>query len=116
MSDWIDIGREGSLADGEHLVIEVNGSPVAVFRVGGRYYAVQNRCSHDFYTGIAEGWLEGCNIVCPRHGARFSLVSGKVLSPPAFQDLPVFPVRVEQGRIQVGTDGQGCGAPESVTG
>ena len=101
MSDWTDIGPDGCLAEGEHLAAEVDGEPVAVFRVDGGYYAIRNRCSHDFYTPLTDGWLEGYAVICPRHGARFSLCSGKALCPPAFERVAVYAVRVEDGRIWV---------------
>lgn len=100
MSGWIDVAREGSLADGEHMVVDLDGVPAAVFRVEGQYYAIEDVCSHDG-AEIASGRLEGCEIVCPRHRARFCLKTGKVLAPPAYEDIATFPVRVEGGRIQV---------------
>lgn len=103
MSAWIDVAREGGLAEGEHLVVDVDGVPVAVFRLGGEYLAIEDACTHDG-AEIASGRLEGCEIRCPRHGARFCLKTGKVLSAPAYEDLSVFPVRVENGCIQVRDD------------
>ncbi len=100
MTDWIDVAREGSLAEGEHIVVDVDGAEVAVFKVEGNYYAIEDVCSHDG-SEIASGRLEGCEIVCPRHRARFCLKTGKVLAPPAYEDIATFPVRVEGGRIQV---------------
>jgi 3-phenylpropionate/trans-cinnamate dioxygenase ferredoxin subunit len=47
--------------------------------------------------------MEGGEIVCPRHGARFCLRTGKVLAPPAYEDIDTYPVRVADGRIQVGS-------------
>jgi 3-phenylpropionate/trans-cinnamate dioxygenase ferredoxin subunit len=101
MPNWIDVAPEGSLADGEHVVIDVDGEEVAVFRIEGQYYAIEDACTHDG-AEIASGRLvNGCEIECPRHRARFCLKTGKVLSPPAYEDLPTYPVRVENGRIQV---------------
>jgi 3-phenylpropionate/trans-cinnamate dioxygenase ferredoxin subunit len=100
MTGWIDVAPEGSLADGEHVVIDVDGVEVAVFRLEGHYYAVEDACTHDG-AEIASGRLVGSEIICPRHGARFCLKTGKVLSPPAYEDLSTYPVRVEDGRIQV---------------
>ncbi len=100
MSEWRDVGREGSLAPGEHLVADVDGYEIAVFNLDGNYYAIQDACTHDG-AEIASGAVEGCEIVCPRHGARFCLKTGKVLSPPAYEDLATYPVRVENGRILV---------------
>jgi 3-phenylpropionate/trans-cinnamate dioxygenase ferredoxin component len=100
MSDWIDVAPEGALPPGEWLEVDVDGTDVAVFNIGGRYYAIENVCTHD--GGILTGGdVEGDVIVCPRHGARFSITTGEVLSPPAYEDVPTFPVRVEAGTIQV---------------
>ncbi len=100
MSDWIDVIPESALAEGEHVVVEVDGVEVAVFRIEGQFYAVEDVCTHDG-AEIASGRLEGCEIVCPRHGARFCLKTGKVLQGPAYEDLPCFPLRIENGVIQV---------------
>lgn len=100
MSDWIDVARDGSLQNGEHVVVDIDGTDVAVFMIDGAYYAIEDVCTHDG-AEIASGRLEGCEIVCPRHGARFCLKTGKVLKPPAYEDLPCFPVRIENGMIQV---------------
>ena len=100
MSDWIDVILDSALAEGEHAVVEVDGLEVAVFRVEGALHAVQDVCSHDG-AEIASGRLEGCEIICPRHGARFCLKTGKVLKGPAYEDLLCFPLRVENGLIQV---------------
>lgn len=101
MSDWINVAHEGSLAEGEYAVVDVDGIAVAVFMIDGHYYAIEDACTHDG-AEIASGRLEGCEIICPRHGARFCLKTGKVLAPPAYEDLTLYPVRVEDGRIQVG--------------
>jgi len=42
--------------------------------------------------------------VCPRHGARFCIKNGKALTPPAYEDVHSFPVRVENGVVQVRDD------------
>ena len=101
MMDWIEVAPAGSLAPGEHVIVDVNGVDVAVFNIEGEYLAIQDACTHDG-TEIASGVIEGGEIVCPRHGARFCLRSGKVLAPPAYEDIDTYPVRVAEGRIQVG--------------
>lgn len=100
MSDWIDVMEDSALADGEHTVIDVDGDAVVIFKIEGQCYAIEDKCSHD-YGEIASGELEGDEIVCPRHGARFCVKTGQVKSPPAYEDLVCFPVRLSQGRIQV---------------
>lgn len=104
MTDWIDVAPEGSLADGEHIVLDVDGDEVAVFCIAGDYYAVEDACTHDG-NELASGRLVGTEITCPRHAARFCLKTGKALCAPAYVDLETFPVRVHEGRIQVGGRG-----------
>jgi 3-phenylpropionate/trans-cinnamate dioxygenase ferredoxin subunit len=100
VSDWIDVTGDAALAEGEHVLADVDGVAVAVFRIDGSLYAVQDVCTHDG-AEIASGKQEGGEIICPRHGARFCLKTGKVLRGPAYEDLPCFPLRVEGGVIQV---------------
>jgi 3-phenylpropionate/trans-cinnamate dioxygenase ferredoxin component len=104
MAEWINVIKESALADGEHVVVEVDGSDVAVFNLGGQFYAIEDVCTHDG-AEIASGELEGDEIVCPRHGARFCIKTGAVKAPPAYEAVTCYPVRVEHGQIQV-SDGR----------
>lgn len=101
MSEWVDVAAEAALADGEHLVVDIDGDDVAVFKIEGRYYAVEDVCTHDG-TEIASGELDGDEIICPRHGARFCVKTGEVKCAPAYENITVFPVRILEGRVQVG--------------
>ena len=100
MSDWIDVIAYADLSEGEYAAADVDGVDVAVFRVEGELYAVEDVCTHDG-AEIASGKLEGFEIICPRHGAKFCLKTGKVTRGPAYEDLACFPVRVENGIVQV---------------
>lgn len=100
MTDWIDVVAESALANGEHIVVDVDGSDVAVFKIDGLCYAIEDVCTHDG-AEIASGELDGDEIVCPRHGARFCVKTGEVKCAPAYENLATFPVRVVDGRIQV---------------
>ena len=103
MSDWQDVAAAEELAPGTHRVVDVDGAQVAVFNLDGRYYAIEDVCTHDGGT-LTGGTVEGEEIVCPRHGARFSIRTGAVLAPPAYEPIHAFPVRVEDGRVQVRDD------------
>jgi len=100
MSDWVDVIDQNALADGEHVVVDIDGTDVAVFKIEGRFYAIEDVCTHDG-AEIASGELDGCEIICPRHGARFCVKTGEVKSPPAYEDIDTFPVRVENGIVQI---------------
>lgn len=103
MSDWIDVATTDQLKPGNHEVIDVDGVEVAVFNVNGEYLAIEDICTHDG-GDLACGMLEGDVIVCPRHGAKFSLRTGEVLAPPAYEPVTCLPVRIENGMVQVKDD------------
>jgi 3-phenylpropionate/trans-cinnamate dioxygenase ferredoxin subunit len=81
--------------------VEIDGQAVVIFNVGGQYYGIADECSHDGGV-LGDGELDGCEIICPRHGARFDIRSGKALRLPAVADIRSYPVRVEEGAVQVG--------------
>lgn len=100
MSEWTDVAAVADFLPGSCQRVEVDGVEMAVFNVEGHYYAIEDLCSHEAET-LSSGPLNGLEITCPRHQARFSIVTGAALSPPAYEPIAVFPVRVENGRIQV---------------
>ena len=100
MSGWIDVSAQNEFPPGDWRSLDVDGTPVAVFNLEGEYYAIEDICTHD--GGILTGGaIEGEQIVCPRHGARFSIKTGAVLTPPAYENVATFAVRIEDGMVQV---------------
>jgi 3-phenylpropionate/trans-cinnamate dioxygenase ferredoxin subunit len=100
MSEWIDVDAVANLPEGSVSLVDVEGSEVAVFNIGGEYYAIEDVCTHDGGT-LAEGEVQGFEIECPRHGARFDLRSGRVTAAPAYEDISTFQVRIHEARVQV---------------
>ncbi len=100
MSDWIDVAKADAIADGEHVVVDVDGTEVAVFKIDGQFYAIEDVCTHDG-AEIASGELDGDEIICPRHGARFCVRTGEVKCAPAYEDIETFPVQIADGIVQV---------------
>ncbi len=103
MSEWVDVIKAEAMADGEHVVVDVDGTDVAVFKLEGEFYAVEDVCNHDG-AEIASGEIEGDDIVCPRHGARFCIKTGEVKGPPAYENLDIFPIQIVDGQVQVRDD------------
>ena len=103
MSDWQDVAAVEAFPPGSHQVVDIDGAQVAVFNLNGQFYAVEDVCTHDGGT-LTGGAVDGEQIVCPRHGARFSIKTGAVLAPPAYEPIHSFPVRIEAGRVQVRDD------------
>lgn len=100
MSAWIDIGSLAELESSSRLEVDVAGYLVRVVRFDGRLYAFEDRCTHDD-SPFDDAPIEDCSIICPRHGARFSLSTGEALSPPAYEPLRIFEVRTSADRIEV---------------
>lgn len=100
MSDWITVARDGELEPGARKIIDVDGSQIVVFNLEGKYYAIEDVCTHDGGQ-LTGGEVEGDQIICPRHGARFCIRTGAALTAPAYEATATFPVRIENGEIQV---------------
>ena len=97
---WIDIGAKSAVDASRTFSSEVDGIPIVVVRCEDGYYAVEDRCTHDGES-LAGAEVEDCEIICPRHFARFCLKTGDPLSPPAYEPVRTFAVREESGRILV---------------
>jgi 3-phenylpropionate/trans-cinnamate dioxygenase ferredoxin subunit len=69
-----------------------------LFRVGAEIHAIGDRCSHA-EASLAEGELFDVEIECPRHGAAFDLHTGRPVSLPATNPVPVYQTRIEGGDL-----------------
>jgi 3-phenylpropionate/trans-cinnamate dioxygenase ferredoxin component len=107
MTDQIDKNRYyrvvkvGDLPEGERLIFELENKAIVLFNVKGEFLATGDLCSHD-EGPIGDGELDGNVIICPRHGARFDVHTGKALSLPAVTGIPVYPIRVVDEFIEIG--------------
>jgi len=107
MSDQTDshryfkIVKSSELPEGERLFFEIESLPIVLFNVNGEFLATGDLCSHDG-GAIGDGELVGNEIICPRHGARFDIHTGKALSLPAVVGIPVYPIRLIDDYIEVG--------------
>jgi 3-phenylpropionate/trans-cinnamate dioxygenase ferredoxin component len=90
---FVRVCRVSDLCDAGKTVVKAGDRTAALFRVSGRFWATDDRCTHDGGQ-LTTGRLEGYTIICPRHGARFDIRTGEVLSPPASVDLAVHEVKV----------------------
>ena len=94
------VAAVGELPPGAWRVAEVEDTAVAVFNLDGEYHAIENVCSHDF-AELTQGEVCGHVVTCPLHGAEFDVRTGEALSPPAYEPVPTFPVRVHDGAVEV---------------
>ena len=99
--EFVVVATEDELGDGERILFEIDGESIVLFKIAEVFFAIADLCSHDDGP-VAEGEVEGHEVICPRHGARFDLHTGKALTLPAVVDIPAYPVRVEDGEVLVG--------------
>lgn len=97
---WVRVGPAAAIPPGDYATVEADGILVAVFNVNGEFLAVEDVCTHDG-GGLAGGQVEGDQVICPRHGARFCLRTGRALSPPAYEPVRHFETRVVDGQVEV---------------
>ena len=99
--EFYEIADVEDLPNGERIFVEIDEYYLVVFNIAGQFYAIEDLCSHDDGP-LGEGEVEGYQVVCPRHGARFDVRTGKALTLPAVEDIPAYAVQVIDGKIQVG--------------
>ena len=97
---WMDVASAAQLDGGSPLPVDLDGIAVMVVRCGSEVYAVDDACTHDGEP-LEGAEVESCEIVCPRHGARFCLRTGQALTPPAYEPLRTYGVRIEGGRVLI---------------
>jgi len=83
--------------------VELDGSRILIANVDGRYYAVDDTCSHED-ASLSTGSLSGELVKCPLHGSRFNVRTGEALEEPAEEDLRTYAVRVEGDDILIALD------------
>lgn len=99
--DFIPIVGVNDLHNGERLLIEIGELEIVLFNITGEFFAIGDLCTHDDGP-LSDGDVEGNEIICPRHGARFDLRTGKANTLPAYIDIPAYPVRVVGDQIEIG--------------
>ena len=97
---WTKVADASELPPGHAKEVAVGGARVLVCNVGGTVYAVGDVCTHDDGP-LGQGMLEGFEVECPRHGARFDVRTGKAMCLPAILPIPVYEAKIEGANILV---------------
>ena len=98
---YIAVCELGEIEEGNRLSIEIDDKPIVIFNVNGEFYAIDQKCTHR-HGPLDEGELDGHVVVCPWHGAQFDVRTGKALTLPAVKSLNTYPIRVQDGMIEIG--------------
>jgi 3-phenylpropionate/trans-cinnamate dioxygenase ferredoxin component len=102
---WIRVCAVADLASGEATTLDID-PPIAVFHVDGAFYAIDDTCTHETYS-LAEGYIEGAEVECALHLAKFDLRTGEALCLPAQVAVRTYPVKTEDGDIFVDVSRRG---------
>jgi len=98
----IEVGLLDELPPGTMRLVAAGARTVGVYNCAGRFYAIEDRCSHDDGPLCEGDWdTEACVVVCPRHGSRFDLESGIPRTLPAWEAVPTYSVAIRDGMIVV---------------
>lgn len=103
MADWVEVARASDIPPGCAARVEIDGVPIAIFNLGGEFYALDDTCSHA-EASLSEGDLDPdrCAIECPLHGSSFDLRTGDPLTLPAVEPVRVHRVEVDaNGMLRV---------------
>jgi len=100
MAGWLTVAREGDVPPGGVKIVESGRQRLALCNVEGKYYAIDDVCTHDGGP-LDQGELDGDEIECPRHGARFDVTTGRATCMPAIMPVKTYGVRIEGGEVQV---------------
>lgn len=100
MGQFVKVASVSEIPAGQAKRVEAGGKEIALFNVGGTFCAIDNTCTHAGGP-LAEGTVEGEQVQCPWHGARFSVKTGAVLTPPAGEGVAAYPVRVNGSDIEI---------------
>ena len=99
--DFVRVASQADIPSGGRKLVEIDGVRVAVFNLDGELYAIEDVCTHDGGPLVEGEVVNGCQVQCPRHGARFDIRTGAALSMPAFEATNTYAVEVDGDDIYV---------------
>ena len=99
--EFVRVCLADEFPEGEKLLLEINDLGIVLVHCLEGFFAVEDVCTHD-QAPLGEGEHEGCELICPRHGARFDARNGNATRLPAVQPIRTFPTRIVDGWIEIG--------------
>ena len=100
MAELVTVAKTIELQPGQAKAVQVKGQMIALFNLGGTYYAIDDTCTHEGGP-LSEGEVEGTTVTCPWHAAQFNVTSGEVLSPPAPDGVKSYKVHVQGDEVKL---------------
>ncbi len=113
-AEFVRVASVEDVPPGTSKVVAVDGRRIALCNVNGTFYAIDDTCTHE-EASLGEGAIYGEIVACPKHGSRFHLPTGRVLSLPAVVPVNTYQVKVESGQVLVlPVPQKGRGMPHKV--
>lgn len=100
MANFVKVAKASQITDNEGKCVEIEGKRIALFKVDGEFYAIDDTCTHD-EGPLSEGLIDGDEVICPWHQAVFNIKTGKSMGPPAKEDVVAYRVRVTGEDVEV---------------
>jgi 3-phenylpropionate/trans-cinnamate dioxygenase ferredoxin subunit len=100
MNEYVKVTKAADIGAGTMKGFTINETKILVANVGGKYYAVEDRCTH-MNAKLSTGMLMGNIIMCMAHGAQFDVTTGAVLASPANKPTKAYEVRVNGDDIEI---------------
>lgn len=100
---WHDVGAVEAVSEDLALAAKVGERAIGVYAIGGKLYALEDVCPHA-YALLSQGFIDGEEVECPLHGAKFHVPTGRCTKEPGGRDLTCYAVKTEGGRVYVQVD------------
>ena len=97
--EWVGVAKTSDVGDGQMIEVDLEGKPIAIANVEGKFYAIAGECPHQGGP-LAEGELEETLLTCPWHNFRFDVTTGRTLDPP-IGNCAKYEIRVEGDQLQL---------------
>ncbi|MFO1364018.1 MAG: non-heme iron oxygenase ferredoxin subunit [Burkholderiales bacterium] len=101
--EWHDVGAIDAVSEDMPLAAKVGEREIGIYTIAGKLYAIEDVCPHA-YALLSQGFMDGEEVECPLHGAKFHVPSGKCTKEPGGRDLKSYPVKAEGGRVYLKID------------
>ena len=99
------VAKAADMIDGDMRCVAVGGKQIALYNVGGTFYATDAICTHG-HALLTDGYIEGDKVECPMHGGSYEIATGKPAGEPCVTPIAVYPIRVEGDDVCVGVEGE----------
>ena len=101
MSEFLKVATVDEIPAGGSKLVQIEDVRIALFNLDGTYYAIEDVCTHDDGPLVEGEVVDGCEVECPRHGARFDIRSGRATRMPAFEPIETFEVKLDGNDVLV---------------